>query len=152
MNTTQLTLDSYMQRVRQRAATAAYRARHPERAKATNEAYRKRNIEKCRARGASWRARNPEKQRLSKRRARLRKEFGLSLEQFDAMLAAQGGVCAICKQPETRQRSGIKTLSIDHCHATGRVRGLLCNRCNRAIGLLQDTAEICDAAAEYLRR
>lgn len=65
------------------------------------------------------------------------------------MLEAQGGVCAICKGPETKPNA--KYLAVDHDHATGAVRGLLCNNCNRAIGLLGDDAERLIAGADYLR-
>jgi hypothetical protein len=62
-------------------------------------------------------------------------KFGLTLEQYDAMLAEQDGTCAICHRPETRKRFGwVQPLSVDHDPATGRVRGLLCDYCNRSIG------------------
>lgn len=69
------------------------------------------------------------------------------------MLASQGGVCAICGQPETIVKKGgvVASLAIDHCHETGKVRGLLCGRCNLGIGCLRHDAETALAAAEYLR-
>jgi len=72
----------------------------------------------------------------------------LSPEQFVAALEKQGGVCAICRKPPTQDR----LLCIDHNHQTGRVRGLLCGSCNRAIGLLGDDLVQVLAAAEYLRQ
>lgn len=96
---------------------------------------------------ARWRRANPETARRIKLKARLKNEFGLSIEQFDAMLAAQNGVCAICKRPDpTRQ------LSVDHDHKTGRVRQLLCNRCNPALGYVQDDVEILKSMIVYLER
>lgn len=80
---------------------------------------------------------------LIQRRSRLKK-YGLTLEQYDEMLAKQGGVCAICKKPETRK--GSEWLSIDHDHkccpqtkgCCGKcVRGLLCHNCNRWLGILE---------------
>jgi hypothetical protein len=73
---------------------------------------------------------------------------------YTAVLAEQGGVCAICKKPETNRSNGPnpKRLSVDHCHETGKARGLLCNNCNRAIGLLGDAPDLLRAAAEYLER
>lgn len=65
------------------------------------------------------------------RRVAFKHRYGITIEQYDAMLAAQNGVCAICLNPP---RGKMKRLSVDHCHATGRVRGLLCITCNRAIG------------------
>lgn len=82
---------------------------------------------------------------------RLRR-FGLTRDDFLDMLEEQGGVCAICGNPETsRGNHGyIKNLSVDHDHETGVVRGLLCNNCNRAIGLLRDDTSILAAAIAYL--
>ena len=83
----------------------------------------------------------------------LRADFGLSLENYNAMLEAQGGVCAICKQPETHKRNGkLKALAVDHHHGTGKIRALLCCDCNTGIGKLKDSPEILIAAAEYIRR
>jgi len=67
------------------------------------------------------------------------------------MLAFQGGVYAICHQPETRKTNNkVQALSVDHCHKTGKYRGLLCNRHNRLLGLAQDNSSILRAAADYL--
>ena len=76
------------------------------------------------------------------------KRYGITLEERAALEAAQGGLCAICKVPPKAQ----KALAVDHCHGTGRVRGLLCDRCNMAIGLLDDSAERLGAAIAYLSR
>jgi len=70
--------------------------------------------------------------------------YGLSDEDFGAMYRDQGGRCAICED-ETR-------LNVDHDHETGKVRGLLCRRCNVALGFLRDDPELADLAAAYLRR
>ena len=70
------------------------------------------------------------------------------------MYEAQGGVCAICHQPETttsRNVERVKMLSIDHDHETSKIRGLLCNNCNRAIGLLKDDVGVMLNAIEYIR-
>jgi len=64
------------------------------------------------------------------------------------MEQAQGGVCAICGKPEATART--KRLCVDHCHETGKVRGLLCSHCNRAIGLLGDSCAILASAITYL--
>lgn len=96
-----------------------------------------------------------------KRADRLRRYFNLSIEQYDAMLAEQGGVCAICKQPETRLHRGrgrLVALSVDHDHrccpgktSCGRcVRGLLCDRCN--VGRWPDEPALLRAAADYFER
>ena len=88
-------------------------------------------------------------------RQRNLKSYGLTVDQYDEMLTAQGGVCAICNLPETHVSSftkKIRRLSIDHDHKTGKIRGLLCSSCNRAIGLLGDDAERIKAVLTYLEK
>lgn len=74
--------------------------------------------------------------------------YGITVEQFYFMLQAQDNKCAICKTKEW----GKPSPSIDHCHTTGVVRGLLCNNCNRALGLFRDNKEAIQNAAKYLSR
>ena len=75
---------------------------------------------------------------------RLAQVYGLSPQDYDAMLAEQGGVCAICKtRPD-------KPLFVDHSHATGKVRGLLCRLCNFRLGFMRDDPRLTAAATEYL--
>lgn len=74
--------------------------------------------------------------------------YGISRDEFDAMLTAQGGGCAICgssMRDVSRNR-----LCVDHCHDTGRVRGLLCGHCNRGLGFFQDSPELLEKAKRYL--
>lgn len=79
-------------------------------------------------------------------RSKIIESYGITVADYERMNAEQGGVCAICGQAETNGRS----LAVDHCHATGRVRGLLCGTCNRGIGLLKDDADRVMSAAIYL--
>ena len=79
-----------------------------------------------------------------------RSQFGIGVEDYDRILAEQGGVCAICK---TDKPSGGKArFSVDHCHETGKVRGLLCNLCTAGIGFLKDDVAVLVAATQYLER
>jgi hypothetical protein len=81
--------------------------------------------------------------------------FGLTPEQVAAMLAAQDGRCAICGGEESSRdgASGkLRELNLDHCHANGLARGLLCNRCNRGLGYFLDDPARLRAAAAYLER
>jgi hypothetical protein len=71
-----------------------------------------------------------------------RKLYGVSTETVERLVAAQGGVCAICRQAEPN--------CVDHCHATGRIRGMLCKACNAGLGLLRDDPTLMRAAAKYL--
>lgn len=77
----------------------------------------------------------------------LKTNYGISMEDYDNMLKSQGGVCFLCGEPE-KQR---KHLAVDHCHRTGKVRGLLCTTCNVGLGNLKDDPEILEKAAKYLR-
>jgi len=66
-------------------------------------------------------------------------KYGITAEQYEEMNRLQGGRCLICGQAERGTRRGIpKTLAVDHDHDTGEIRGLLCSKCNTAIGLLDD--------------
>lgn len=83
----------------------------------------------------------------------LRHRYGIDLPEYEAMLEKQSHVCAICLQPETRRhRYGDepKKLAVDHDHATGRVRGLLCDSCNNMLGRAKDNPDILRRAADYL--
>jgi hypothetical protein len=83
------------------------------------------------------------------------KARGIDADRYQEMLKEQGGVCAICCKPEraTDKASGkIKDLAIDHCHATGEVRALLCSNCNRALGLFNDDPAMLAKARLYVLR
>lgn len=121
----------------------------------------------CRA-AATERIRPTLKQRRAARTAKLRElnprytlasrlkySYGLTLEDYDHMVAEQNGLCAICHKPETEidWHSGkIRNFHIDHDHETGEVRGLLCSLCNKGIGQLGDSIEILESAITYLKR
>lgn len=79
----------------------------------------------------------------------LKYKFGITANQYNAMLEAQKGLCQICgKRPSGR----FKRLAVDHCHKTNKIRGLLCSRCNRAIGALEDSSEVLSQAVRYLEK
>lgn len=102
------------------------------------KAYRVRNKDKIKIRkAAEWR-----RFKGYKRKCTLKKLYGISVEQFDAMLAAQGGLCAIC-----RTRPATDT---DHSHVSGMVRGILCTRCNLGIGQFAEDPMILKNAIDYL--
>jgi hypothetical protein len=82
------------------------------------------------------------------RRSWLKRKYGITLERYEAMFAAQGGKCAICRQEESGPYAN---LQIDHCHATGVIRGLLCHLCNKGIGQMNEDIDRLRAAVDYLQ-
>lgn len=89
------------------------------------------------------------KHREYMRAIRLKNKYGITPQDYDEMFKSQGGVCWICKEPPGEdQRQG--PLCVDHNHKTGKVRGLLCRRCNRHLGGFEDSAELMRSAVAYL--
>lgn len=86
------------------------------------------------ARLRAWRRKNPSAAKAVDLRARLKRNYGLSEADVDAMRASQGGRCAICERSTSR-------LFIDHCHTTGRVRALICQTCNTFLGWYERKAD-----------
>lgn len=113
-----------------------------------------------------WRLKNPEKLKESNRKYRLKYrlkirlktkslslkyKYGISQEECDRMHLIQDSACKICLRINSMSKNGIvKRLSVDHCHSTGKVRGLLCTKCNSALGLIGDDLKILDRMKEYL--
>ena len=90
---------------------------------------------------------------LIKRKHKL-KMYGITSEEYDALLVKQNDLCAICEQPETRfdSKTGITwPLSIDHNHITGKGRGLLCHSCNVGLGFFKENIQILERAVKYVK-
>lgn len=97
---------------------------------------------------------DPERSRrltLRTRNKDLRIRYGITLAEYDARLSAQGGVCACCQSAAPGYPSG-RSFAVDHDHETGVIRGLICSKCNKGIGLLGDNAAGVAKALAYLRR
>lgn len=88
--------------------------------------------------------------------SKLKRLYGITREQYDSMLAGQKGKCAICGSKDSYSRNykatKVSKFAVDHCHSTGKVRGLLCTKCNRALGMVNDSIETVLRMAEYLRK
>jgi hypothetical protein len=93
-----------------------------------------------------YRVRNVEKTRKSNSERQLKKNYGITFDEYDKMLERQGGVCATCGKPPNGRR-----LHVDHDHRTGKIRGLLCHGCNVALGSVDDNPSILQRLIEYLR-
>lgn len=92
----------------------------------------------------TYKIKHPDKTKHSDRNTRLKRKFGITTVDYDQMLAAQNGSCAICKQQPT------STLHVDHDHNTGRLRKLLCSRCNLGLGIFNDDVELFATAILYV--
>lgn len=126
-----------------------YRQKHRERLDTQTARWRASHREQHLASMRSWAQRNPER----RKNAHLKAIYGITLAEYNQLLEAQGGVCAICGRPERRVKFGkVMPLHIDHCHEARRVRGLLCHACNSAIGLLGEDPERLGKAIGYLRK
>jgi hypothetical protein len=101
--------------------------------------------------GESWRRNNPDSFWRSSRNRALKSKYGISLAEYTALKEEQGNCCAICGSMSPRNMGDEKqSFSVDHNHETGKIRGLLCNNCNRGLGLLGDTPEAIIRVLRYL--
>lgn len=75
-------------------------------------------------------------------------KYGITLERYKEMLIEQNNKCACCNRTQTEL---VRSLSVDHCHATGKVRGLLCDQCNNALGLIRENIETAERITQYLK-
>ena len=91
---------------------------------------------------------SPERTVKRRRKNGLLLKFGINNDQYEAMLEEQNHLCLICNSKDDCGRM----LAVDHCHTTGRVRGLLCTNCNTALGLFGDKIELLQKALEYIKR
>ena len=128
-----------------------YRKEHPEVHRRGSKKYRENNLEKVRESGRKYmqriRKENPERVHINDRRLSLKKNYNISIEEYENILQSQNGVCAICGKPETNKRG---YFCVDHCHKSNKVRGLLCNKCNVALGLIDDDIEILKSMIKYV--
>ena len=140
-------------RAKDRERTAKYRRENPEKIREIQKRSYDRQksdpdrIEKLR----EWQKRYREKNRKALSDSERKRRFGITPERYADLFRSQNGACAICKNPETATRLGkVKALSVDHCHKSGAIRGLLCSDCNTGIGKLKDDPTILRSAIQYL--
>ena len=128
-------------KARSRQWYIANKTRHRQNAKRWAEA----NKEKAAEYTRRYRLENADKAREDSRRARLKRLYDMTPEEYETMLRSQNDACAICRKPPNG-----KPLAVDHNHSTGVVRALLCDRCNHALGHLDEDPERARALATYL--
>lgn len=106
---------------------------------------------KCNSNKTSeWKSNNKDREKLNRRKSALKAAYGISVDEYDSILKSQDGGCKLCNRTDTGSKR-CNYFHVDHDHATGKVRGLLCNNCNRGIGYLGDSPERLVKAAEYIR-
>ncbi len=118
---------------KERAYRREYHQKNREKVLASNRKYYEQHREEIRAR-----------RRLDSKKDGLKYKYGMTIEQWDEMFLRQGGRCAICEEATE--------LQVDHCHDSGRVRELLCRRCNTSIGQFQEDPELLARAAAYVTK
>ncbi len=123
-----------------------YAAAHPERMRQRSREHYARNPAKRQAATKRWREKNAVSCRYGKLSVRLRKAFGIDVEDWARMFNAQDQKCAICLE---KLDGGFFT-HVDHCHATGKVRGILCTFCNSMLGYARDSRSHLLAGIHYL--
>ncbi len=124
-----------------------WRKDNPEKHRESVKAWRRSRPDKVAQYAKNWRKNNPEKA-LSNQ---FRDNHGITVEQYNSMLNAQNGCCAICKRNKFGKGRASK-LWVDHCHTELRIRGLLCQRCNLGIGYFEDDPKLLQAAIAYLNQ
>lgn len=91
--------------------------------------------------------------RLSQRRCYYKREYGITLIEYNTLEVAQNKLCAICKNPETLiKRKKLQRLSVDHSHKTGKIRALLCNSCNAGLAQFKENIDTMLAAIDYTNK
>lgn len=109
----------------------------------------------CRDCSLKYQRERHQKDPTRRRRQTLEQRYGITLEEYEHRVEAQGGVCAVCRKPNTQidPRNGrARALHVDHDHETGAVRDLLCHLCNSALGSVSDDPTLLRALADYLER
>lgn len=130
--------------VRLKAVHAAWRERNREYKSKRDREWREENKERKSATNKDWYKKNKDKYRAID----LKRNYGISVEQYDAMHTAQGGLCAVCGGVNANG----KRLAVDHDHKTGAIRQLLCLSCNLVVGHSRENPAILRAAAAYVER
>lgn len=120
-------------------AWAAVRNARPER-RAVRKSYKQTDA----AKKANYKYRTKPEVKERVRRRRLELRYGITHDEYQALVIKQGERCAICTQQ--------KSLHVDHDHISGKVRGLLCGSCNRALGLFYDQVPLMEKAISYLKK
>lgn len=145
----------YRQSVKGIQTELAYKIKNKDIIKEKLAIYRKENSEKIKESRKMYKSTHKENLREYYRNNKekikhnfYKRKYGITIEEYDKLLNEQKGCCAICF---IKQKDIGRNLSIDHCHTTGKIRGLLCNNCNASIGLFKEDINILESAINYLK-
>ena len=134
-------------RERDRKAEALWREKNHDYRLAYEAKYREMNREKLRKKWREWAQASRYNEPKKNRSRSLKYLYGITVEQYEELLAKQDGHCAVCNRTPDQEKKGV--LHVDHDHKTGAVRGLLCSNHNTALGLAQDNPDTLRALAAY---
>ena len=119
--------------------------------KAYMKEYRQNNKDQIAKQKKGYRDRPGNKEKVQKQH--LKRKYDLTQEEYDKMLEQQNNKCVICGDYETNKRKGeIQSLSVDHCHKTGKIRGLLCNNCNLTLGYSKEDIYRLNKCIEFIKK
>lgn len=115
--------------------------------------WQKQNKERANEKNRRWAKENSEQKYFGSRSSKLKQNYNLSVDDYNEMMIAQNNVCKICKQEETQKNAkGTNwSLSVDHCHSTGKVRALLCSKCNVGLSKFRENITYLENAINYLK-
>lgn len=114
--------------------------------------WQKQNKEKVNVKNRNWSKNNYEQKFNNSKNSKLLKNYGIDLIEYNKMLKQQNNKCKICNKEETKKLKNIKwKLSVDHCHQTGKIRGLLCSKCNIGLAKFEEDELQFLNAIKYLK-
>ena len=142
-------------------ANKTWREKNIDHVKKYSKEYNSKNFEKRKLAFNAWVEKNPERMRelkknnreknkLIERERKLKRFYNMTLEDYDNLMASQNSKCKICSKDAADERN--KNLVIDHCHDSGKVRSLLCDRCNRTLGVLEENVDLMMKMMQYIKQ
>lgn len=137
------------QKERNRLYAQQYRKDHPEKIKRDNKQYRETHLEKMKKYDKQYREKYREKYWDKNKNRHLKRQHNITIEDYNKLFDQQKGRCGICRK---HQSTLSRALCVDHDHKTNRIRGLLCDKCNRAIGIFHDNIGELMASVKYLKK
>lgn len=132
-----------------------YRIRKKEELARKQKEYYQQNKEKASVYGKEYYKKNKESLLVKQKNTYYLSLYGITSIDYKELLEKQKGLCLICGKPERTRKNNcdsLRNLAVDHCHTTGRVRGLLCRACNTLIGLAEEDTNTLRSAVDYLEK